>query len=163
MIAVRLLVCPVLSVASIQAFAGIVCPTSLPNPLPLDQTIEANTCAVQGSTPCSSTTYESPISTTTLTLDSASAVSVALTAAGPPGFSPTLYVSGGICDVVQCYSNAPLPPLPAGSYCMTVTASPFDSMGACGCFAISVHASVLDSIFDDGFEVSAGLASSMSR
>jgi hypothetical protein len=100
--------------------------------------------------------YDSPISTSTLILDSSSSISYTTQVIGPPTFTPALYISGGICDVLQCNSSGPLPDLPAGSYCVTVTASAFDAMGSCGCFALLMDAAAPNMIFADGFELPAG-------
>jgi len=129
---------------SAVGLAGDICQPSLPPTLPLNGTVAANTCAANPNEPCDSTTYPSPTATSRFTLDQASIVN--FTMSGAPGYDPAIYLSGGECDEATCG-----PELPAGSYCLTVTASEESAIGACGCFTLMVE-TVEGAVFDNGFD-----------
>src|SRR5690242_16870425 len=119
----------------------------MPPILPLNGDVMAGTCTDSGNGPCNDVEYPSPIATSRFTLDEPSTMELVISSVGMPTWTPTIYLSGGICDEGQCG-----PQLPAGSYCMTITASPFDADGACGCFALHVETVADDTIYRGYFD-----------
>jgi hypothetical protein len=120
----------------------------MPPILPLNGDVFAGTCTDSGNGPCNEVQYPSPIATSRFTLDEPSTMEFVISSVGAPAWTPTIYLSGGVCDEGPCG-----PHLPAGSYCMTVTASPFDGDGACGCFGLHVETAVDDdTLFRSFFE-----------
>lgn len=119
-----------------------VCP-HLPATLPLDDVVTGNTCPPDPNPPRNDIVYESPAAATRFVLERPSSLAVEL--AGDHFFTPQAYLFSDQCPGGRC---APGATLPAGSYCLTVTASPFDAIGSCGCFQIATHVG----IFTDGFE-----------
>lgn len=117
---------------------------ALPSPLPLDSQAMANTCMPDANPVCSSASFPYRTSNTRLILTEPSAIS--LTVAGDPLFSPTPYVSGEGCNDGDCGTT-----LPAGEYCLTVTADPSSAMGSCGCFNLLIE-TASDQVFENGFD-----------
>lgn len=119
---------------------------ALPNPLPLNGEATTSTCAPDVNPVCSTVSYPYPRSSTKLILNEPGTVTFALQGWNVPPFTPALYVSDGPCDVEDCGSV-----LPAGEYCVTVTADPTSALGTCGCFTLQVITTT-DALFRDGFE-----------
>ena len=141
----RLLVLSIAAI-SILAHAGAVRAQSLPPILPLNGTVGASTCSENLNEPCDATVYPSPIATSRFTLDEPSTVNFMISGVGS-GFQPALYLSGDNCDGTACG-----PDLPAGSYCVTVTASEESAIGSCGYFMLAVSTTPGEWIFGAGFD-----------
>lgn len=83
-------------------------------------------------------------------------------AAQSAGFTPVMYLMDGAepCDSAPCFSVGdtftpiPFDGLNPGEYWLVVAAEPNAEPGTCGEFALSNNASVVNSIFTDGFESS---------
>jgi hypothetical protein len=118
---------------------------ALPPTLPLSGQFTANTCMTNQNPACNATPYDYTTSTTLLTLDQAS--SVTLTLGGTATFQPAGYLSGGICNDGSCG-----PELPAGNYCLTVAPDPSSAIGTCGCFMLLVESVAADPVFANGFD-----------
>lgn len=129
---------------------------ALPPTLPLNGMVIANTCPANENPPCNSADYSSPTSTALLTLDRTTTVDYALSGDGQ--FGPSLYISGGICDRGPCGVR-----LPAGNYCVTVTASPESAIGSCGCFVLLMDTSDPDALFLNGFDAGTEQAAATQR
>ncbi|HEU4664368.1 MAG TPA: hypothetical protein VFS55_10095 [Dokdonella sp.] len=89
-------------------------------------------------------------------IDHAASVAFATSA---QSFDPAVCVTtAGDCSTSGCLAGgdgiapAVADALPAGSYWIIVTASPFDAPGACGYFSLLSETQPADSVFDDGFE-----------
>jgi len=130
---------------SFLAHAGEACAQALPPTLPLNGTVTADTCVQNPNDPCDSNSYPSPIATSRFTLDEPSTVNFTMSGSSP-GFDPVIYLSGGECDDTDCG-----PDLSAGTYCVTVTASPASVIGSCGSFTLAVE-TVGGVIFGAGFD-----------
>lgn len=131
----------------LPAFAhagGDSCLDPLPAELPLNATLTASTCVVNPNEACDATPYSSPIATSRFTLDERS--SLGMVVAGMYNYDPALYLTGHICEGEDCE-----PALPAGEYCLTVTAGPYATVGSCGCFMLDVEVAA-NEIFRDGFD-----------
>jgi hypothetical protein len=118
---------------------------TLPPTLPLNGTVIANTCVVNPNEPCNAISYPSPIATSRFTLDQPSTVNFMMW--GEAGYAPVIYLSGDGCDDTACG-----PELPAGSYCVTVTADAESTIGSCGGFVLAVQTIGTEVIFSGGFE-----------
>src|SRR5690348_4623621 len=103
----------ILSAATAKAGCG-----PMPPILPLNGFADGGTCGGNQNEACNDVQYPNPTATARFTLDTPSTMSIAISG-GTAGFMPIGYLSGGVCDDGAC-----LPHLPAGSYCLTVTASP---------------------------------------
>jgi hypothetical protein len=117
---------------------------ALPPTLPLSGQFAANTCRTNENPPCNATPYDYTTSTTLLTLDQASTLTLILVGSTP--FEPAGYLSGGVCNDGSCG-----PELPAGNYCLTVAPDPSSAIGTCGCFMLLVE-SVAEPVFANGFD-----------
>ena len=118
---------------------------TLPPTLPLNGTVTASTCVANPNDPCNSISYPSPIATSRFTLDQPSTVNFMIM--GEAGYAPVIYLSGGECDDTACG-----PELPAGAYCVTVSADEESAIGSCGGFALAVETIGAEIIFSGGFE-----------
>lgn len=136
--------------ATIAVADGGDCGTPLPTSLPLDGTVIASTCpsgSRQISAPppsCQATGFPNPTTISSFTLAHPARVDFALV--GFESFDAAMYVSGDGCGESGCG-----PELPAGDYCVVVTASPPSALGSCGCFALYSEADA-ETVFRDGFE-----------
>lgn len=131
---------------SMLARAGAARAQTLPPTLPLNGTVGADTCLENPNDPCDSTVYPSPIATSRFTLDEPSTVNFMISGT-TGGFQPALYLSGDNCGEGGCG-----PSLPAGSYCVTVTASEQSAIGSCGYFMLMVQTTAGEWIFGAGFD-----------
>ena len=125
------------------------CGTPLPAPLPLNGTVIASTCPSGGrelSHPplCETTGFPSPMTISSFTLNHRARVDFALI--GFESFDAAMYLSGDGCGDSGCGSE-----LPAGRYCVVVTASPPSAEGSCGCFALFSEADA-ETVLRDGFD-----------
>ncbi|MBO9662392.1 hypothetical protein [Dokdonella sp.] len=120
------------------------CDTPLPTALPLNGTVIASTCPRSHQLPCGPVDLPNPATTSRFSLDRPARVDFALAGVGP--FDAAMYISGDGCEGPSCG-----PELPAGDYCVVVTASPPSALGSCGCFALLSDADV-ETVFRDGFE-----------
>ena len=126
--------------------AGIATAQGFPAELPLNGSVASTTCGGNPNEPCSAASYPNPTVTSRFTLDQPSTVNMMLM--GQPGYSPVIYLSGDGCEDGGCGSD-----LPAGSYCVTITADEGSAPGSCGPFTIAVATTVSDeTIFNGSFD-----------
>ncbi|HEY6941881.1 hypothetical protein [Dokdonella sp.] len=141
---------PLLVAALLGGFAGAGHAQTCGSPLPIatDTMVDANSC-VQAFP-------DGPGAVLGFTIDHATSVAFATTALS---FDPSVCVTTpGECGTSSCLATgddaaaAVADGLPAGSYWVIVTASPFDAPGACGYFSLMSQTQAADTVFDDGFE-----------